>query len=263
MKNLLFLIFFSCLLFPNYQARANSTPEGMVLIKKGCFMMGTNKIHDYLAFDPNIRERPNDRERPVHKVCLDAFYLDTYETTQEKWNKMKLPNNSVYKASSIAVNLIEWEDANDYCEKLGNRLPTEAEREYAARAGTTTEYPWGNKMDRNYAWYGGNSGHTHHPVGTRKPNPWGLYDMLGGVWEWVSDWYDKKYYEKSPYKNPLGPEKGKYHVIRGGAWNSLPMYLRSASRSGYSDAKDSFCIGCRCAKDADLPYKLNSHLVNH
>jgi len=72
MKKLLYLIFFS-LLFPNYQARANSTPEDMVLIKKGCFMMGTNKIHDYLAFDPNIRERPNDRERPVHKVCLDAF----------------------------------------------------------------------------------------------------------------------------------------------------------------------------------------------
>ena len=127
MKNLLHLFFTSFLLFPYYQAWADSTPDDMVFIKKGCFMMGTHKIHDYLSFDPDTRERPNDRERPVHKVCLDEFYLDTYETTQEKWDKVKLSNNSVYKAPNIAVNQIEWADANDYCEKGGNRLPTEAE----------------------------------------------------------------------------------------------------------------------------------------
>ena len=81
----------------------------------------------------------------------------------------------------------------------------------------------------------------------------GISDLGGNVAEWVSDWYDKKYYKKSPYKNPKGPKKGKYHVIRGGAWNSLPMYLRSSSRYGDSDGKDYYGIGCRCAKDADLP----------
>ena len=132
----------------------------------------TDKIYDYLAFG----ERPNDRERPVHRVCLDSFYLDTHEVTQKKWKQVMGYNNSVHKGPNIAVNQIEWQEAREYCLKLGNRLPTEAEWEYAAKAGTTTVYPWGDKINRDYIWYGGNSGHTHHPVGTRKPNSWELYE---------------------------------------------------------------------------------------
>ena len=252
MKNQIFLLLTSFILISASSVSADKAPEGMVLIKKGCFMMGTDKIHDYLALRPNVRERPNDRERPVHKVCLDSFYLDTHEITQEKWEKIFPYNNSVHKDPNIAVNQLEWKEARDYCTKMGHRLPTEAEWEYAARAGTTTEYPWGDKMNRAYVWYGGNSGHTHHPVGTRKPNPWGLYDMFGGVWEWTEDWYGEFYYKDSPIKNPKGPSDIlSWHVIRGGSWIDDKQFVRSTIRyPGMADNTEDFWVGLRCAHNA-------------
>ena len=252
MKNQIFLLLTSFILISASPVWADKAPEGMVLIKKGCFMMGTDKIHDYLALRPNVRERPNDRERPVHKVCLDSFYLDTHEVTQEKWGKIFPYNNSVHKGPNIAVNQLEWKEARDYCTKMGHRLPTEAEWEYAARAGTTTEYPWGDKMNRAHVWYGGNSGHTHHPVGTRKPNPWGLYDMFGGVWEWTEDWYGEFYYKDSPINNPKGPSDIlSWHVIRGGSWIDDKQFVRSTIRyPGMADNTEDFWVGLRCAHNA-------------
>ena len=243
---LLFLIIFLLAVAP--PTSAGKAQEGMVLIKNGCFMMGTDKMYEYLAF----QERSNDRERPVHKVCIDSFYLDTHEVTQEKWEKINISNNSVHKGPNIAVNQLEWVEARDYCRKLGHRLPTEAEWEYAARAGTSTEYPWGNIIDRAYVWYAGNSGHTHHPVGTRKPNPWGLYDMLGGVWEWVNDWYGEFYYKDSPVKNPKGPSNiFSWHVIRGGSWVDEKQFVRTTIRyPGMADNTEDFWVGVRCAHDA-------------
>lgn len=248
MKPILYFIFifiFHIFILP-FSAFADIPPKGMVLVKKGCFMMGTNKLYDYLAFG----ERSNERERPVHKVCLDSFYLDIHEVTQEKWNQLENFNNSVHKGANIAVNQIEWEDAKRYCEKLNRRLPTEAEWEYAARAGTSSEYPWGNKINREYVWYGGNSGHTHHPVGTRKPNKWGLYDMLGGVWEWVEDLYGEFYYKKSPVNNPKGPAKiFSWHVIRGGSWVDEKQFVRTTIRyPGMADNTEDFWVGVRCAQ---------------
>ena len=252
MKNQIFLLLTSFILISASSVWADKAPEGMVLIKKGCFMMGTDKIHDYLALRPNVRERPNDRERPVHKVCLDSFYLDTHEVTQEKWGKIFPYNNSVHKDPNIAVNQLEWKEARNYCTKMGHRLPTEAEWEYAARAGTTTEYPWGDKMNRAHVWYGGNSGHTHHPVGTRKPNPWGLYDMFGGVWEWTEDWYGEFYYKDSPINNPKGPSDIlSWHVIRGGSWIDDKQFVRSTIRyPGMADNTEDFWVGLRCAHNA-------------
>ena len=248
MKNLIIIKFIFLLLTSISSASTANTPKDMVLIEKGCFMMGTDKIYDYLAFG----ERPNVRERPVHRVCLDSFYLDTHEVTQQKWEQVMGYNNSVHKGPNIAVNQIEWQEAREYCLKLGNRLPTEAEWEYAAKAGTTTEYPWGDKINRDYIWYGGNSGHTHHPVGTRKPNSWGLYDMLGGVWEWVEDWYEEFYYKKSPLKNPKGPlDNFSWHVIRGGSWIDDKQFVRTTIRyPGMADNTEDFWVGVRCVHNA-------------
>ncbi len=246
-----FLLVIAVLLYSStHQASANSIPEGMVQIEKGCFMMGTNTLYDYLSFYKDIQERPNDRERPAHKVCLDSFYLDTHEVTQSKWENMKFTNNSVYKGPQIAVNQIEWNEARKYCNKQGYRLPTEAEWEYAAKAGTTSEYPWGNKINRSYLWYGGNSGSTHHPVGTRKPNQWGLYDMLGGVWEWVEDWYEEFYYKNSPKNNPKGPTHIlSWHVIRGGSWIDDQEFVRTTIRyPGMADNTEDYWVGFRCAQ---------------
>ncbi|GEM_PF-1008630 len=137
---------------------------------------------------------------------------------------------------------ISWIDAKAYCKWFSKkhaikcRLPTEAEWEYACRAGTTTEYYWGNSMDGSYCWYSDNSGNTTHPVGRRKPNKWGLYDMSGNVWEWCEDWYDESYYRNSSAKDPTGPGSGGYKVLRGGSWSHGGGNCRSGNR--YSNDPD-------------------------
>jgi formylglycine-generating enzyme required for sulfatase activity len=131
------------------------------------------------------------------------------------------------------------------------RLPTEAEWEYACRAQTRTAYSFGNSPGglADHAWYAANSGHKTHPVGHKKPNPWGLHDMHGNVWEWCSDFYATDYYQKSPLKNPKGPASGQSRVTRGGACYNKPKHLRSAQRGecGPTDRPDS--VGFRVVKD--------------
>ncbi|MCH8157452.1 MAG: SUMF1/EgtB/PvdO family nonheme iron enzyme [Nitrospinae bacterium] len=253
MKNpALSLLLIAFYLVVSAPAWAGQAPADMVLIKGGCFKMGTDKVYEYLGGSPDAPERPNDRERPVHKVCLDSYYLDTHETTQEKWDKMMEHNNSVHKGPDIAVNQLDWAEARKFCIQQGHRLPTEAEWEYAARSGKNTAYPWGDEIDTDYVWFAKNSGHTHHPVGTRKPNAWGLYDMLGGVWEWVEDWYGEFYYKDSPVKNPQGPSHLlSWHVIRGGSWVDEKEFIRTTIRyPGMADNTEDFWVGVRCAHDA-------------
>jgi len=212
-------------------------------------------------------------EYPNHKVYLDAFYLDKFEVTFTDFEAYLTAHLKKYptitgwvgrKAREDMTNKpifgLQWKRCRNYCEWREKRMPTEAEWERAARGTENRIYPWGNKLpDKTRANFGNccfvQKGKVHNQVGYyQKGNTAeGISDLGGNVAEWVSDWYDKKYYKKSPYKNPKGPKKGKYHVIRGGAWNSLPMYLRSSSRYGDSDGKDYYGIGCRCAKDADLP----------
>ena len=127
---------------------------------------------------------------------------------------------------------VSWEDAKAYADWLGMRLPTEAEWEYACRAGSEAEYYFGDNESKvaEYAWYHANSGGNAHPVGEKKPNAWRLYDMHGNVWEWCQDWYDA--YASSPAADPKGPSSGGSRVLRGGSWFYYAGLCRSAYRGG-------------------------------
>ena len=244
----------------------------MVYIPPGPFVFGTNKKDASAdALSMGIPKPWYADETPQQKIFLKEFYIDRYEVTHKRYKKyidalsaVPPPNwkdsNFPEGKENEPVTHVSWYDAANFCQWAKKQLPTEKLWERAARGTENRIYPWGNKLpDKTRANFGNccfvQKGKVHNEVGHyQKGNTAeGISDLGGNVAEWVSDWYDKKYYKKSAYKNPKGPKKGKYHVIRGGAWNSLPIYLRSSSRYGDSDGKDYYGIGCRCAKDADLP----------
>jgi len=213
------------------------------LIQPGSFMMGS--------------EKGDSDEKPVHKVTLTkGFDMGVYEVTQEEWQKVMGSNPSKFKGPKNPVDSVSWEDAQEFARKLSQkenvtyRLPTEAEWEYACRAGTTTEYYWGDEGEiGDYAWYDGNSGGTTHPVGQKKPNTWGLYDMSGNVYEWCQDWYSGA--EKYPLErqtDPTGSTSGSDRVVRGGCWGLNALSCRSALRFWYSPSVRSIFVGFRLVR---------------
>ena len=223
--------------------------DGMILIKSGCFIMGTNQDAIYEDDDNN------SREKPAHKVCLDSFYLDIYEVTQKKWDGVMSFNRSVFHHPEQPITHIHWHEARSYCKKVGKRLPTEAEWEYAARAGSQTKFPWGDEIDDDRRWYSGNSPRQVPHIGKKSPNAWGLHDMMGNVWEWVEDWFSLDYYSNSPLKNPKGPSRQSFRVIRGGSWMIDEEYLRVTTRHrGMSDPTESYWVGVRCAKSVSYTH---------
>ncbi len=204
----------------------NNISMTFVLIPKGRFQMGSN-------YDV-------DNEKPVHQVTIgQPFYLGKYGVTQDQWKQvMGSENNpSEFKGDKLPVTNVSWQDTQEFIQKLNAngegdtyRLLTEAEWEYAARAGTTTAYSFGDDpglLDK-YGWYEGNSGRQTHPVGQLEANPWGLHDMHGNVWEWVQDWYGK--YPSDHQTDPKGPKNGDSRGIRGGSFIVSSLYLRSARR---------------------------------
>ena len=209
----------------------NSIGMEFVFIPAGSFMMGT---------DPNFEEGYS-HESPLHKVTIScSFYLGKYAVTQVQWVAVMGSNPSRFKGRNNPVEMVSWNDTQEFIKRLNAkeghnryRLPTEAEWEYAARAGTSSAYFFGD--DKNalseYAWYMGNSGDKARPVGQKQPNAWGLYDIYGNVWEWVLDWYEKSYYANSPETDPKGPPSGKNRVRRGGSWSRTDDTCRSAYRS--------------------------------
>lgn len=226
----------------------------MVEIPGGSFLMGSND--------------GEDDERPIHNVLIDRFYLNKFVVTQEEWFEVmrtKPWQGLKYvceKDRCPAVN-ISWYDARDFIDELNLasgktfRMPTEAEWEYACRAGASMAFPHGVLKFSlpKYAWYYDNAfkkGEMHgHEVGTRKSNKFGLYDMQGNVYEWCSDWYRRNYYNKSPINNPVGPLHSQYKSVRGGDWARNDYFLRIASRRHYSPHhKDSY-VGFRLALDAE------------
>ena len=236
------------------------------LIPAGTFMMGS----------PDTEEHREDDEFQ-HKVTISkAFYMQTTEVTQGKWTavmgtgpwrgKQFTKNKGT---ANNAATYISWDDAVAYCKKLSEkegktyRLPTEAEWEYACRAGTQTSWSFGNKEKElgDYAWYRENSydiGETYaHQVGLKKPNAFGLFDMHGNVSEWCSDYYEPDYYKQSPEKDPTGHESGlpltAPRVLRGGSFYDSTSFTRSASRAGglTVDGARSWQFGFRVVRELD------------
>jgi formylglycine-generating enzyme required for sulfatase activity len=241
----------------------------MVLIPGGWFPMGSD-------------EGPED-QGPVHRVWVDTFLMDKYEVTQDQYARFQMSDPSRFQGGRLPVEQRTWIDAIRFCNERsyqeglepcydeetlecdfdanGYRLPTEAEWEYATRAGTETRFFWGDAPSslRQHAWTEANSAEKTHQVGTRRPNPWGLHDLYGNVAEWVHDYYASDYYSLSPERNPRGPREGEFRVLRGGAWDSRPDAMGSARRA-YSASVDDGClvsdaVGFRCVRPP-LPSEL-------
>jgi formylglycine-generating enzyme required for sulfatase activity len=189
-----------------------------------------------------------DDERPTHEVKITrGFWIGRTEATQAAWARvMKSANPSLYKGADRPVETVTWDEARAFCEASGLRLPTEAEWEYAARAGSkAARY---GSLDQ-IAWYTGNSRSGTHPVAQKTPNAWGVYDILGNVFEWVHDWYGN--YPPGAVTDPRGPSSGPGRVLRGGSWFYYPEYVRVSNRGRYEPTLRNLYIGFRCA--GDLP----------
>ena len=210
----------------------NSIGMEFVLIPAGEFKMGS----------PSGEKGRISDEGPVHTVTIEkAYYLGKYEVTQEQWREVMSSNPSYFEGDNQPVEKVSWNDIQEFIKKLNERegtnkyrLPSEAEWEYAARAGTTTRYSFGDDESElgDYAWYKDNSGSKTHPVGQKLPNPWGLYDMHGNVWEWVQDyWYHN--YDGAPTDGSAWEDGSSSScVLRGGCWNYEAWGCRSANRGG-------------------------------
>ncbi|MCI5145141.1 MAG: formylglycine-generating enzyme family protein, partial [Candidatus Electrothrix sp. AR3] len=228
-------------------------------IPKGCFQMGS----------PAENKERNFDEGPLHRVCVEEFWLGKYEVNQKLWQKIKGDNPALFKkGKDYPVEQISWHDVQDFISRLNKmtsrkfRLPFEAEWEYAARAGTATSRYWGQEISCDKAMYENNANwHSNGcadallaqgltldstaPVGSYPANPFGLHDMLGNVREWCEDWFLPDYYVSSPQDNPKGPSSGSVRVIRGGGWVDSSRYLRAAARSGIAPEKRDFNLGFR------------------
>lgn len=266
-----------------------ATGMEFIFVKGGCYQMGDTSGDGYFS------------EKPVHEVCLDDFYMGKYDVTVGQFRKFvdetgyrteaeksdgclgragnKWEQSSSFNWKNVGfeqdenhpVVCVTWDDAKAYTEWLGRksgkkyRLPTEAEWEYAARAGTKGRNYWGDKPADacKYANVGDlslkrqfSNAMVHEcddgyvftsPVGKFQPNGYGLYDMMGNVWQWVADWYGPRYYSQSPRNNPAGPSNGQYRVLRGGSWNYGSQSVRASYRGRNERKIRNSDIGFRVA----------------
>jgi len=216
-----------------------TTSIELVLIPGGSFRMGSTSSEAY------------GDEQPVHQVTLSSFHIGKYPVTQRQWRAVMGKNPSRFKGKDRPVEQVSWDDVQEFIQKLNQltgkryRLPTEAEWEYAARGGTSGDR-YGNIED--IAWYDDNSGGSTQPVGVKQPNAYGLYDMLGNVWEWCQDWYGS--YTSSAKTNPTGPSSGSGRVYRGGSWFDDARGVGAPYRDSidYTDYR-SIDLGFRLALD--------------
>ena len=230
-------------------------PE-MVVIPAGSFMMGSPPDPEQ---DPFSNAKPvkvgEDNEKPQHRVNIQSFAIGKYEVTQEQWFAVMGNNPSSNKGRTLPVENVSWDDSQLFVQKLSQkigkkyRLPTEAEWEYAARAGSTTTYPWGNSDAELhvYAWFSAIANATN-PVGLKKPNQFGLYDMMGNVWEWTQDCWNPGYSGAPTDGSAWTGGDCSRRVLRGGSWYVIPQGLRSAVRNWNSTAVRDSYSGFRVAR---------------
>ena len=222
----------------------NTIDMKFALIPAGEFTMGSEEY---------------DWEKPVHTVNISKpFYLSVYQLTQREWETVMGNNPSDFEGDNQPVENVSWNDVQEFIKKLNEkenthkyRLPSEAEWEYAARAGTTTRYSFGGDDSElgKYAWYDENAGDKTHPVGKKEANPWGLYDMHGNVWEWVQDeWHDN--YDGAPDDGSAWEDgSGALRVFRGGGWLNSARNCRSAYRCNYVPGSRSHILGFRLLQE--------------
>jgi len=260
MRVFFFLILFSLVMGVFGQQAEDG---GLVHIDGGTFTMGS----------PDNERGRTRSEGPQHQVTVSSFYIGKYEVTQAEYEEIMGANPAHFKGASLPVEQVSWFDAVDYCNKRsvkegltpaykvsgsnvtwdrsanGYRLPTEAEWEYACRAGTQTPFNSGSSVDAA-GWYSGNSGQRTHPVGEKQANSWGLYDMHGNVLEWCFDWLGD--YSSQAKTDPQGAATGTSRVYRGGCWNFQAQQTRSAYRFGNHQNLRSFIAGFRVARNEKL-----------
>jgi formylglycine-generating enzyme required for sulfatase activity len=239
-------IIFFLLIVPLFLA-GQEIPTEMILVRGGTFQMGSAiGVED---------------EEPVHEVTIDDFYIGRFEVTQQQWRMiMEGDTNKCYfeGCGSCPVERVSWYNVLEFIEKLNQktqmnyRLPTEAEWEYAARGGSLTKgYRYsGSNCEDSISWNVGNSQQKTHPVGRKKPNELGIYDMTGNVYEWCSDRYQPNWYAVSPSNNPTGPDAGEFRVIRGGSWFFDYAGLRVTDRRGTNPNYRYGYIGFRLCRSA-------------
>ena len=224
-----------------------TSPSGIefILCPAGTFMMGSESGLDW--------------EKPAHQVTITRpYYIAKYPVTQAQWKAVMGSEPSKFLGKDYPVEMVSWDGAQAFIKKLNEtegttlyRLPTSAEWEYAARAGTETEYFWGDDagMLGEYAWYWDNSGAITHSVGKKKANPWGVHDIYGNVWEWVEDWHGA--YTAEARTDPRGPETGSERVTRGAGYTSFAKFFRSASRFHLAPGSKANNVGFRLARSVE------------
>ena len=214
--------------------------NNMVLVEGGTFMMGSNS------------------EKPIHAVTLDTYYIAKYLITQAQWIAVMGNNPSGFKGDNLPVEKVNWDDIQAFLQKLNQltaphyifSLPTEAQWEYAARGGNRSkgfEYAGSDDCDE-VAWHEDNSDEETHPVGQKKPNELGLYDMSGNVYEWCQDWYNSEYYKNSPSRNPVNTTPTTYRMVRGGSWINNSRYCRVSNRLSNNPGNRYDGVGFRVSR---------------
>jgi len=275
MKKIVMFLVLAGFIAGSLTAQTANVPDNFVRINGGTFTMGSPA------------NEPERRDNEVqHQVTISSFYMGKYEVTQKEWTAVMGSNPSYFKGDNLPVEWVSWYDAVEFCNRLsqkegltpaytidknnkdwnnsseydelkwtvrwnrnanGYRLPTEAQWEYACRAGTTTAYHTGNTISDNTGWYDANSERKTHEVGKKPANAWGLFDMHGNVHEWCWDWYGD--YESGAQTDPTGASSGSIRVIRGGSWFNSAEYVRSAYRGSPYPADRFGSIGFRLVRN--------------